>query len=292
MPVPPTMRSAFALPMVLLVMMIIAIVGMVMLERQGAQTLTIGRQVSGYDEHHTSRGVKEAIDAWLGSNPRTGLRDRLDVTGRAFDIDLASGLDGRGMQTLSVSMFDAQGTVLNEFTGYVGQTMDDGKAILESLRAAALPAESLYMRGQGPIAVSAATATPEVLRAVVDAATGGEGTDAYVDAVLKARDEASLTATKLSEAANEAKVSPEIRAKLQRYLTADPTLWQIVIDVRRGGSTGELVTRYKGLAVLAVRSASARGASQTGMQSSSRSSVFLTWEKQDQQQLRMEAAGL
>ena len=104
-------------------MMIITIVGMVMLERQSAQSLTIGRQVSGYDEHHASRGMKEAIDAWIRSSPRRSLRDRLDASGRAFEIDLPTGIDGKGLQTLAISLADAQGTILNEFTGFTGQPL-------------------------------------------------------------------------------------------------------------------------------------------------------------------------
>ena len=281
-------RRAFALPVVLLVMMIITIVGMVMLERQSAQSLTIGRQVSGYDEHHASRGMKEAIDAWIRSSPRRSLRDRLDASGRAFEIDLPTGIDGKGLQTLAISLADAQGTILNEFTGFTGQPLEDAKSILLALRNAALPAESLYMRGQGPIAISAASASPEVLRAVVDAATGGEGVDAFVDAILKARDEGTLTNASVSEAANAAQVSPEARAKIQRFVTADPTLWKVTVEVRRGGSTGPLFARYQGLAALAISSSYSR----TSSQSTTRSSVFLTWEKQDAQQVVMEAAGL
>lgn len=281
-------RRAFALPVVLLVMMIITIVGMVMLERQSAQSLTIGRQVSGYDEHHASRGMKEAIDAWIRSSPRRSLRDRLDASGRAFEIDLPTGIDGKGLQTLAISLADAQGTILNEFTGFTGQPLEDAKSILLALRNAALPAESLYMRGQGPIAISAASASPEVLRAVVDAATGGEGVDAFVDAILKARDEGTLTNASVSEAANAAQVSPEARAKIQRFVTADPTLWKVTVEVRRGGSTGPLFARYQGLAALAISSSYSR----TSSQSTTRSSVFLTWEKQDAQQVMMEAAGL
>jgi hypothetical protein len=273
---------------VLLVMMIITIVGMVMLERQSAQSLTIGRQVSGYDEHHASRGMKEAIDAWIRSSPRRSLRDRLDTSGRAFEIDLPTGLDGKGLQTLAISLADAQGTVLNEFTGFTGQPLEDAKAILLALRNAALPAESLYMRGQGPISISAASATPEVLRAVVEAGTGGEGVDAFVDAILKARDEGTLTNASIAEAGNAAQVSPEARAKLQRFVTADPTLWKVTVEVRRGGSTGPLFARYQGLAALAISSSYSRSSSQ----STTRSSVFLTWEKQDAQQIMMEAAGL
>lgn len=269
-------------------MMIVTIVGMVMLERQSAQSLTIGRQVSGYDEHHASRGMKEAIDAWIRSNSRRSLRDRLDANGRAFEIDLPTGIDGKGLQTLSISLADAQGTVLNEFTGFNGQPLEDAKAILLALRNAALPAEGLYMRGQGPIAVSAASASPEVLRAVADAATDGEGADEFVDAILKARDEGTLTSASISESANAAQLSPESRAKIQRYVTADPTLWKVTVEVRRGGSTGPLFARYQGLAVLAISSSYSRSTTQ----SSTRSSVFLTWEKQDAQQIMMEAAGL
>jgi len=281
-------RRAFALPVVMLIMIVIATVGVVMLERQGAQALAIGRQVSGYDEHHASRGMKEAIDAWITNGQRKPIRDRIDSFGRAFELDLPNGIDGKGMQTLTILLVDAQGTVLSDFTGFAGQALDDGRAILTVLRNSALPAEEAYLRAQGPISISANSATPEVLLAVAEAATGGEGAQSFVDEILKSRDEGQLNSAAIGEACNASGAEPEARAKLQRFITADPLLWMVTVEVRRGGPTGTLNARYRGLATLVDKSASRQNTPQ-GMQ---RSSVFLTWEKQDAQQIQRESMGL
>src|SRR4051812_26592877 len=110
-------RRAFALPMVLMLVLISGVLLAVMIDRQGAQALTVQRELDSYTFHHISRGVQEAIEAWIRNNGNNDIAGALDVDGHAFDLQVEGG------QLVRISFYEAQDTVLAELAGLNGDSL-------------------------------------------------------------------------------------------------------------------------------------------------------------------------
>lgn len=234
--------AGFALPMVLLLVMVGGIMIAFMLERQSGQSLIVNRQLDAYQSHHIGRGFREAIEAWLTSNGTTKLSESLDGDGHAFDLAVDTGSRSKAAETVRVSMYDGQGTILADLTGITGQSRELGQAILDRLREDARresPAKIRAMiRRDGPLAVSAGSASPEVLQIVAAAATDGERGDEVAKEVMRARESGILDITALNDAFSRAGVSPEARIKLGQAFVPEANLWRIEAEVVRRFSAG------------------------------------------------------
>ena len=98
----------FAMPVVIVLAMVVAIMAALMLERQAAQRLAVQRQLNQYRDHHFQRGVREVVGAWtdtLGGQP---IEKMVDIDGHALDIAMADS------GWLSVYLYDGQGSTLSD----------------------------------------------------------------------------------------------------------------------------------------------------------------------------------
>ncbi|MCX5688663.1 MAG: hypothetical protein NTV94_02525, partial [Planctomycetota bacterium] len=85
-------RRGMALPVVLLLVLVSGIVISVMMERHVVQALTVQRELQQYAFHHTSKGVQEAIEAWLRqTNATRNMAEAIEADGHAFDLTLDGG---------------------------------------------------------------------------------------------------------------------------------------------------------------------------------------------------------
>ena len=253
----PRSRRGFALPLVVLASLAIALMVVVALERSTAQSRTVKRDVDRYSAYHFTKGITGLIEGVIRSAAARQLGEVLDESGMAFRLETS------GSPGLAVYFYDGQDSLLESVEG-LGQ---EDRAMAEAALAYVVehvPPEALgrHIRHAGPVAVSAGSAPRVVLAGAVDAALMGETTEKVVDAIVRARDaaEAALTREELTKAYDDAGVPPEKRSRLERMVTAAPALWQFVVEPDvgvRGGS--QPMEGYVGVVVSAPPNAD-RGA--------------------------------
>ncbi|XVJ58777.1 MAG: hypothetical protein HEQ23_04995 [Tepidisphaera sp.] len=261
-------RRAFIMPLVLMLTMVLTLTAAFVLQRQGSQSMIQRRHMAQYESHHTTRGVADVIEAWLtGGGRYKSFRDRIDGDGKILDITVPDGLSvkSQGSDVLRISVKDAQGTLLSDFSGLTGQSFLDSKAALDALKEEAPTNWRSFTRTLGPTQVSLAEAKREVLSAIVQGITGSihDGQE-FVRSVMQLREQGPIDAQMLNQAVIDAGLPPEQQAQLNRMITSETTFWTLRVDVLRNGSL--LVGRYEGylLTTGPSRSAGQQGQNRRG----------------------------
>lgn len=214
-------RRAFALPMVLMLVLVSSIMLGVMIERHVAQAMTVQRQIDTYGFGHVTRGIGEALDGWVKSNGQNAIADALDGDNLAFSLETAGG------ETVRIHLQDGQGLALADLAGFGGDTLATGRGILRSLRESEGENASRFVRGDGPLAVSVNSAPPQVLRAVLDSVLETES-NGVVSEILSRRGGTGMTADELTQLLGEApEITPDVRPRVSALLTANPVLWRV-----------------------------------------------------------------
>ncbi len=260
----------FVMPMVILLMVVVGLTVSLSLTRLSSQQLLISRQIDAYYEHHSGRGLQEAIGAWLRQQNGRNLDEVLEYgTGKAMDITLSDG------SVVSIYLFDAQGAMLSDLSSVaVNQVQEVGLA-LKNLSEAVGPHEYARLtRPFGPSAVSIHTAPASVVRAIAQAIAGENGLRLTDDIMLQRDSGEKMTRQMLVETATRAGVNSEQRAAVLRRFATDVQVWGVVVEVRggRGLSRGRLLARYGGLT--RIRSNTGRQATSNAMEIGS----FYTWK--------------
>lgn len=265
-------RRGYALPLVFLLSMVVAFSLTLFIERNAAKTRNVQRQLAAYQSHHMSKGLQEAISAWLSTQNARTVADALGEGGHAVDIAMPD------RSVLSVFLRDGQGTLLEPLSAS-STDYTDILSIRQRLdlfcRTEQLKVEE-YVRPIGPSAVSALSADRVVLRAVADHLVGPESAEEFANRVLEKRVQAArLQRNDLITIATEMELSNEVRTRMLSLLSVQPELWYVTIEVRGGGgaSSSRLRGRYGGL--VPIRSTTG---AQGGGGSWEQPGVFLTWE--------------
>lgn len=220
-------RTGFALPIVLMLVLVGGIAISVMMERHVAQAMTVQRELQGYSFHHSSKGVQEAVETWLRYSGATkNMHDAVTSDGHAFDIVLDTG------ETVRVTLVDAQDTILAELAGLPAQSRDVARLMLEELQIRAGVQASQLTRREGPVPVSVNSAPPDVLYAAINAITDGQETDALVDEINHRRSQEPLTTKVLTDIYTTVSISSEVRGKIAMAITAQPTLWRVIAELQ------------------------------------------------------------
>jgi hypothetical protein len=256
--------------MVVLLMLVVSMgIGLAMM-RFSAQTKSVTRQVSKYQEHHLGRGLQEAIGAWLRQQNGRDLHEALEPeTGHAMDIILADGSE------VSVFLRDAQGAALSNLTNESDVQIEEGGIILRNLASATT--EEQYLRETrpfGPFNISIASASDIVLQAAAQVVAGGLA-DRFLAELGSLRENPNaISRTELTRIATASGLDSEQRAALFRVFATDIELWAVIIEVRAGGGMrqGQLIARYGG--VTNIRSSSTnRSGNPTEL------GAFITWRE-------------
>lgn len=270
-PTPHRNRRAFVMPMVLLALIVVGLsVGLAM-TRFGAETRVVARQVRAYHEHHAGLGLQEAIGAWLRQQNGRQITEAIDpLDGHAMDIQLQDG------SIVSVYLHDGQGTALGDLSALPPEQVNEGGVILKNLVSDLRADEYLAAtRSVGPSAVSIATASEPVVRAVATAIAGDDG-DELADELLRTRARAGkVTRQDITTATTTLGLSNDQRTAALRLFTTDVQIWAVVVELRGGSGLdrGRLLSRYGGLARLRVSTAR-RGQTSNPADFGS----FLTWK--------------
>lgn len=260
----------FVMPMVILLMVAVGLTMSLSLKRLSTQQLVVNRQVNSYYEHHSGRGLQEAIGAWLRQQNGRELDEVLEAdTGKAMDITLSDG------STVSIYLFDAQGGLLSDLSSVESSQVDEVGLALKNLSESVNEVQYLDMtRPFGPSAISIHTAPAEVIRATAMAIAGDRGLRLADDIMLQRASGERMTRQLLVETATRAGVNSEQRAAVLRRFATDVQVWGVLVEIRggRGLSNGRLLARYGG--VTRIRSNTGRTASSNAMEIG----AFYTWK--------------
>ena len=260
----------FVMPIIILLMVVVGLTISLSLRRLSAQQLVVARQVSAYYEHHSGRGLQEAIGAWLRQQNGRELDEVLEPnTGKAMDIILSDG------SVVSISLFDAQGTMLSDLSSVGVNQIDEVGLSLQILSWTVGTEEYMqYTRPFGPSGVSVHTAPEIVLRSIGESVAEGKGIR-FADDIKLIRDSGErITRQMLVESATRAGVNSEQRAAILRRFSTDVQIWGVVVEVRggRGLSKGRLLARYGG--ITRIRSNTGRRSASNAMEIG----AFYTWK--------------
>lgn len=242
-----TARRAFALPLVIFVSVVATMLIVSVLERQSSQQLTMARQAREYREMHFGKGVREVLDMWMRSQAARPVRDLLAGDGRAMDMELGDGT------TLSLYLFDVQGTVLSDLSGLTGEELADAAGALANLGDVAGSAQrSNLTRPIGPPAVSVMTASVEVLTAVARQVVGSQQADECVRALLELKDKPGATQQDLSDVETSLNLNDQQRRSLQRMFAVEPTFFRLRLVAHAGGAMagGRPIAQYEAFAII------------------------------------------
>jgi len=270
-------RRAFALPLVILLVVVGAIAVTGMLTRSTQEHAAVQRHVDRYSEHHAQRGVQEIVGLWLKTIQNGDIEEMIanDGSNMAFTVDM-------GTEEMRVSMREDQSAVLSDFTSLIPTDRQYGLAMLEALAEEVEPERLEELtRDIGPLAVSANSASEEVLRAALSSLE--ENTTAInsaVDLIMDEREGGPIDRTRLRQIINEAGVDRQIQGRLARLITAEPVLWRVEAEIhgprlgqaRRAGVSGSLIAMYTGL--VEIKRQNSRS-SEARFQPAG---PFLTWE--------------
>lgn len=241
----PRRKRAFALPLAVLLSVSATLMAAVMLDRVTAQSLTVQRTLEDYRNTHQKRGLCEIVQFWT-RDVATGRRpaDNLDPDGRAMDLELADG------SFVSIFIADGQSAMLADLSALGETDRQLAAQMLAQLRSQ--PAVRDSERTYGPVAISANVAPPELIQAAAVAIAGADPGAAFATALLEVRAQKSITNQDLTEAAAKAQIDGEHRGRLLRAITADPSMWKVIVDVR-GAPTGPVLARAEMYAVAPTR---------------------------------------
>lgn len=254
-------RRAIALPLAMMLVVVIALTVGVMMRRQTAQSFTVARQLTAYQEHHGREGIQQAIRVWLQTQTSEEIPDSIDDDGYALDLVLA------GNEHISVYLHDGQGTALRDLGGLTDTDAYECAAILAQLLERVDPAEArLLTRSVGPRGISLQGADERLIAAAVEASVGEEFASDVTKNLLERRTQDSVQPRDITLAGSTVGVERDELNTLGRAITTEPVLWYVLAESRRGAVGGEPI-RYGGLYQLGSGAVGDVGGR------------FLTWER-------------
>lgn len=298
-------RGAFALPIVLLLAIVVALGVVVLLERHSVTHLAVARQIRGYTSYHQSAGLREVFNRWMPT-VRGRVLESLEADGRAFRLTMPkSGY-------IDVYMADGQGTVLSDTNALAGrqrEILEDMIAILKTPPpelAERLPQDtSGLFRAVGPAQISVHSADPAVIEALCLAVLADQsaarqaavaivnrvGADTFGsrnpskrdrDAALSAVSQALGTKSgsksgageqsrpepggQVARALMELNLDPQDIREIESFLVEKNTLWMVVAEVK--DDSGRVYDRSGGL----------YEASEVRLEAFNQNAGFLSWE--------------
>jgi hypothetical protein len=264
---PARAHAAFALPLVIAIIVLASILVTAILTRHSGAAMLAQRHFTSYAEHHAFKGLEEGITAWINNNSGTPLMDALDDDGQAFTMELPGG------NALVVYFEDGQGLALGQFSGLADGDLEDAASVIDELRKGAGNRAPSFVRREGPLAISLLSAPRDVLDAGFRAVVSGTTADSLTREVLSLRSGGELTQESFGEAMNRASVPTEDRYRLSRLFTTEPTLYTVWVESWSAQGRQPDVT-YKALCLAGGRTSATRSA--TGVV---RNSAFLSWER-------------
>lgn len=257
------------MPLVIMITVSLTLLTAVVMSRQSAHRLSAQRQLGLLESHHVKRGIQNTLEVWLRRGQSRPFKDRIGQDGLIAKIEVPDGItpNATGIEEIRLYVADAQDKVLIDFSGLQGQTLLDARDLAGTFKDRS-PAEfQSQTRTLGPVAVSAASASAEVLSAVLFAVTesANEGSE-FVSSIMAMRGAGPIDAQAFNQAIIDAGLPPEKQAKLLRLVVPDTSLWKLRADIVRGDT---VIDGYDGLLLTETR-----GPRSGGIQNTRRSAIL------------------
>lgn len=212
-------RRAFALAMVLVLIMMLSVIVGGVLQRFAAQQRTVQRQVAEYHMHHDMFGVQAMALQWLSRARAADLIRVADTGETAFGFALPAG------KQVEVFIEDGQDTALASAEALEPRDVPFYRAML-----ARLPEDRPdLLRGAGPAAISLNQAPEELIRALF-----GPDLTRAADAIIRARGRDRIDRAVVADALTDAGASVEAQQSLVTLVSVDPSLWRLRIQTDDG----------------------------------------------------------
>ncbi len=235
-PHPIPSRRGFALPVVIVVLMIVGMVSAVLLQRTASDRLVAQRRLTWYKEHHAQAGLEEVIDAWLRSLPRNlRLDEMLDERGYALTIDMRDGTEA------VLFIRDGQGAILTEPAAVAEAQRPQVEAITQRFNElVGVSQKPLERRGVGPVKLSLQSASEEAIEATVGAIAGAIVAVDFAQVIIDFREgdpDGRITNDTLTMALTASAIESDEQAqRLRAAFTLRPTLYFVTIEMRPKGA--------------------------------------------------------
>ncbi|MFG0275650.1 MAG: hypothetical protein ACF8QF_11380 [Phycisphaerales bacterium] len=212
-------RRAFAMGVVLVLVMVVSVIVTGVLQRYSAQQRTVHRQVAEYRMHHDMFGVQAMALQWLA---RARVSDIVQIANSdevAFGFALPDG------KQVAVYIEDGQDTALASADSVQARDKPFYEAML-----ARLPEDRPdLLRSAGPASISLNHAPEELIRALF-----GPDLDRVADDVIRARRRDEIDRGVVAEALTSAGASVEAQQALTALVALDPALWRLRIETDDG----------------------------------------------------------
>jgi hypothetical protein len=237
---------AFALPLVVLLLLVGGLAVGLLMERHGVSYRAIVRNVDNYKNHHRSAGIKECILRWLDT-ARGHVDQSLDADGLAFTMDVS------GEGHIDVYLRDAQGSSLSDPSSLSGrrrEIVEDMKFLLETIPVDQRP-DNLF-RPVGPPEICLNTAPDLLVKALCLAIVGEpnkatQAATAVLDrkATVRPTGTGANNPTNIADALRDVPITERQRREIASMLVTQPSLYECLVETRN--SSGALLNRSSGL---------------------------------------------
>ena len=237
----------FALPLVAMLILIASIVLALLIQQQAASSLSVSRQVTGYQNHHDASGLHEITSRWM-STAKGKLAETIDPDGLAFRMKMPKS------GTVEVRLFDGQGPCMSDtsvLSGRRREIVEQMNDMLKDYIAAqgdALDANDPLTRQAGPPTMSYLKAPLPVLDALCRAVIADSRKAAGASRLLRNREAYAgdkFPVKKAVAALRDQGLSQVELAEIEGMLVDHNTLWLITAEMR--DSSGNLYARSGGL---------------------------------------------
>jgi len=208
-------RRAFALPLMLVVLLSVSLIVTVAMQRHAAQVRVVERQINEYKRRHDMYGVRATVLHWVKNISRGELQDMAGKPSAVHVFELPSGA------TATARVIDAQGLPVRGATDVDNDIKEFYRATL-----ARLYSRPDLTRGVGPWQINVASAPREVLEALPS-----DNGPAFAEEILALRRGGeTVDRAAFSEVVSNMPLDGEDRRFLTRVAAFDSSLWKIIVD--------------------------------------------------------------
>lgn len=237
-------RRGFALPMVLMLLLISGMTIVVIMQRQTAQSRLVEEMIADYQTHHAAFGVRSIVRKWLVNKRGKDLSEfaaKMDVSYRfILPNDLF----------VSIWVLDGQGIPAVAPTDIGAANLAYYREIVDRVRAK----HDGSLRTRGSALLSIASAPRYVLEALVEDEEQGQR---LAERIIAARERKPIERDELMNQLRRSGLADDEIARIIAISTFDPVLWRVNVmsEDRAHKATRYFVMRAELTAgVLSVRS--------------------------------------
>jgi len=216
---PDSRRRGFAMPVVLLLLLVVSLSLTSALMRHSAQQRAVQRRIAEYRLHHEMFGARAIVLQWL-ERTRAG---ELKELSQSDDGEPAFGFTIPGGSKIQAYLFDGQGSATLLYNDGLDEVAMQWYGQILS-RIADRPD---LTRQAGPPQISLNAAPDDLIRAVF-----GDDLERAADRLIRtrARNRETLSRTDITEALQVANADPEQIRAITGVTTTNPLIWRVRID--------------------------------------------------------------